>query len=168
MQRVDEVSTVLNYLLNLIQAEEVSNMARLAALSVLNKLFSESDNDCEIQAFCLRKGIVSSLVLTLDIGFLSTCDSSDLVYICVAMETMWRLSTLPGHMMQPLISEFLIRRLLTYIDVEGDFFMFPSKLATIMEEICENKQLIAKVKEVGMAPEPLEYIHRHTKNKLKR
>ena len=37
-----------------------------------------------------------------------------------------------------------------------------------MQSLCENKQLIGKVRKVPMSPEPLEYIHKHTGNQLRR
>ncbi|XP_053381499.1 uncharacterized protein LOC123557243 [Mercenaria mercenaria] len=162
-----ESASIINYLIDIVETKEINNMGKLASLSVLNKLFLK-EKGTSLQLKCLNSELTTSLITMLDSGLNELNDPSDAVCISVAMEILSQFSKLPICSIQSLISENVIRMLLDYINSSSKFYQFLDNSKTILSEACEGKQLMGKVKVVAMATEPLEYIHRHTKHKLKR
>ena len=115
--------SVLEYLLNIIQDDEIGNMSKLAALAVLNKLF-KTDTDHGLKYRCVQADLVCSLLIALDAGLSQTCHPADTVYVQVAMEIMWQLSKMQIGQLQTLITESVIRSLLAYLDVDGEFYRY--------------------------------------------
>ena len=119
--------SVLEYLLNIIQDDEIGNMSKLAALAVLNKLF-KTDTDHGLKYRCVQADLVCSLLIALDAGLSQTCHPADTVYVQVAMEIMWQLSKMQIGQLQTLITESVIRSLLAYLDVDGEFYRYGMSL----------------------------------------
>ena len=113
--------SVLEYLLNIVQDDNIGSMSKLASLTVLNKLF-KTDTDNGLKFKCVQADLVCSLLMALDTGLSPTCHPADTVYVSVAMEIMWQLSKMPIGQMQKMISESVIRSLLAYLDVDGEFY----------------------------------------------
>ena len=113
--------SLLEYLLNIIQEDDIGNMSKLASMTVLNKFF-KSDTDHSLKYRCVQADLVCSLLMALDTGLAPNCQPYDTVYVKVAMEIMWELSKMPIGQLSKVISEVVIRTLLTYLDVDGEFY----------------------------------------------
>ncbi|WAR01920.1 hypothetical protein MAR_008478 [Mya arenaria] len=158
-------SGIEHYLFDIVQSDSVNTMAKLAALSVLKSMI---EKDSKLQDKCLEKECVTVLMAALETGLEENDDPSHIVYISVAMEIIFILSQRPICSIQTLVTEEVIRMFLEYVNPSGQFYMFPNNLKQVLADLCEKKHMIGKVKVVTMATEPIEYIHRHTKNKFKR
>ena len=113
--------SLLEYLLNIIQDDDIANMSKLASMTVLNKFF-KTDADHSLKYRCVQADLVCSLLMALDTGLSQTCQPYDTVYVKVAMEIMWEVSKMPIGQLSKVISEVLIRSLLMYLDVDGEFY----------------------------------------------
>lgn len=162
-----ESESILQYLRDIVETDNISNMTKLASLSILNKIFLKEQGN-SLQTKCLQSEFTSCLLTMLDSGLNGLSDPSEAVTISVAMEILCQFSKLPVDTIQCLVTETTVRTLLDYLNSCSKFYQFPASTKMILSEICEGKQLMGKVKVISMATEPLEYIHRHTKHKLKR
>ena len=125
--------SILEYLLNIIQDDDLGNMSKLASLTVLNKLF-KTDEDNGLKYKCVQADLVCSLLMAMDAGLSPTCPHADTVYVSVAMEILWQLSRMPIGQLQKVINESVIHGLLAYMDVDGEFYRY--------EGHCERTRLL--------------------------
>lgn len=162
-----ESASILHYLLDIVETKGLSSMSKLASLAILNKLFLK-EKGTSLQLKCLQSELTSSLVIMLDSGLNALNDPADTVCISVAMEILCQFSKMPICSIQCLVTDTVIRTLLDYLNSNGRFYRFPANTKMTLSKVIEGKQLMGKVKVISMSTEPLDYIHRHTNNKLKR
>lgn len=133
----------LNYLLNLIHLDiKGSEMTRLAALTIIHQLMTTSDPCGDVKDVFLKNGILEQLLIEFDIGFESEEHS---VFLNISMNILFSLSKLGVCVIQPLISDLVIRRLLSLFDVFSAYYSYTSTFTDNVKNLCENKHLIGQV-----------------------
>ena len=162
-----ESASIISFLIDIVDTREICNSGKLASMYILNKLFLK-ENGAELKLKCLNSELTSSLGTLIDSGLNGQDDPVHTMCVSVAMEILSQLSKLPVYMIQSLITESVIDRLLGYINTSSNFYQFPNNVRRELTEMCEGKQFLGKVKMVSMATEPLAYIHKHTQHKLRR
>lgn len=137
-QSISEKS--LNYLLGLIKVEG-STMTKLSALTIIHQLMMNDSNN-DVKSIFLQNGILEWILLDFDVGFDSEENS---VFLDVALNILWNISKLPVCLVQPMISQIIIRRLISMFDETTPFYAFPAKFKTTLKLLCENKLLVGNV-----------------------
>jgi len=155
------------YLIGLVSNDGVNTIAKVAALSVLKDIL-DKEMDSGLKDKCLHENFITTLMTILDTGLLEKENPSYVIYTTVASEILFTLSKQPVCSINSLISELVIGKLLEYVSPSCSFYVFPADIREQLSSLCANKHMVGKVKAVTMASEPLEYIHQHTNNKLKR
>lgn len=137
-QSISEKS--LDYLLGLIKVEG-STMTKLSALTIIHQLMMNDPNN-DVKSIFLQNGILEWILLDFDVGFDSEENS---VFLEVALNILWNISKLPVCLVQPMISQIIIRRLISMFDETTPFYAFPAKFKTTLKLLCENKLLVGNV-----------------------
>lgn len=130
----------LNYLLGLIKVEG-STMTKLSALTIIHQLMMDDPNN-DVKSIFLQNGILEWILLDFDVGFDSEENS---VFLEVALNILWSISKLSVCLVQPMISQIIIRRLISMFDETTPFYSFPTKFKTTLKLLCENKLLVGNV-----------------------
>ncbi|KAL4219698.1 hypothetical protein ACF0H5_022268 [Mactra antiquata] len=155
-----ETENILQYLLEIVEAKGVENMAKLASLSIIDILLLKQRGDT-VKKLCLKQSFTNTLFSMLEYGLNNPNDPSDFVCVSIAMEIISQFLKLPATNIESLVQGSIIRCLMEFVDTNSRFYKYPSSTKLAMVELCEGKQLMGKVRIVSMGSEPLNYIHKH-------